>query len=163
LKKRIGMILFVLWGLMSPAGAGEKIFVTWEGFEADKLASIWLIKRFVAPDGVFLFVPRGQVPREGIPFDVPQARLSRRFNRSTFEVLLDHYRITNRKLSNLGEIIHDIEINTWERKRFRRTAEVVASLLFVMDKGRSNEETVKMARDYFDRLYEGLPLELEKN
>ena len=49
--------------------AGDKrlVFCTWEGFEVDKCASIWLIKRFVDNNAVINFFPKGEAIKKGIP------------------------------------------------------------------------------------------------
>ena len=36
------------------------VFSTWDGFEVDKLASIWLIKRFIAPGAKVRLYPKGE-------------------------------------------------------------------------------------------------------
>ena len=55
-------------------------WVTRERARVDRIASQWLISRFVDRDAVFLFVPGDQVmavaKREGaIPYDVPGVEL----------------------------------------------------------------------------------------
>jgi hypothetical protein len=153
-----------LLSLSSTTSCGEqKIFATWEGFEADKLASIWLIKRFIVPGASILIVPKGRVVTGAIQFDTPTAEITRKFNKSTFESFLDYYRIKDKKLINIGKLIHDIEINIWEKKLFKRTREVQIRTLEIMEKYRNNEEIIDKACEFFERLYETLPAELEPN
>lgn len=146
-----------------PILAEPKVFATWDGFEADKLASIWLIKRFIAPDASIVIHPKGKVIKNAIEFDTPNASITRRFNKSTFEAFLNHYRLRDPKLVNIGRLIHDTEINTWERKRFRRTKELEIRILDLMEKHRQPDELIEKACEYFDRLYATLPAELELN
>jgi hypothetical protein len=154
----------LLLSVGSPGISGEqKVFSTWDMFEADNLACIWLIKRFVAPGATILLYAKGQPVSQGISFDIPNAEISRTFNKSTFEVFLDRYRIGDRKLINIGKLIHDIEINTWERKLFKQTKEVEVQIFTLLEKKGPNEEIIQKACDYFDRLYSAIPPELEKN
>lgn len=156
-------ILCFLSFLLSDVYGEQKIFSTWEGFEADKLASIWLIKRFIAPGASIMIFPKGHIIKEGTQFDTPNAEITRRFNKSTFESFLDHYRIKDNKLINIGKLIHDSEINTWERKLFKRTREIELRVLEILLKEKKNEEIIKKGCEYFDHLYSVIPLELEAN
>lgn len=158
------MLLLGLAFLSAPTASVEKrVFATWDGFEADKLASIWLIKRFIAPDASIVIYRKGETIKDAIPFDTPHASITRRFNKSTFEGFLDHYRIRDPKLLNIGKLIHDTEINTWERKRFRRTRALEIRILDLMEKYKDHDELIAKACEYFDHLYATLPSELELN
>jgi hypothetical protein len=155
-----------LWPVLlntPPISAEPKVFATWDGFEADKLASIWLIKRFIAPEASIVIHPKGKVIKDAIQFDTPHASITRRFNKSTFEVFLEHYRIKDPKLVNIGKLIHDTEINTWERKMYRRTRELEVRVLDLMEKHKKHDELIAKACEYFDHLYATLPRELEPN
>jgi hypothetical protein len=153
-----------LVSLGSSAFSGEQnTFSTWDVFEADNLACIWLIKRFVAPGAAIVLYAKGQPGSQGISFDIPNAEISRTFNKSTFEAFLDRYRIEDKKLINIGKLIHDIEINTWERKLFKRTKEVEVQIFAILERKRPNEEVIQKACEYFDRLYSVVPAELERN
>jgi len=151
---------FVL-GLIGCGGAlagegGSQVFATWEGFEADKCASVWLIKRFIAPAAEIRFYPRGESLPEGVAFDTPDARFRRYPNKSTYETLLAHYEISDPKAVYLGRITHDIEVNIWEQKVMPETAQVLEdmpALLSLPD----HEAIVEACRGYFDRLYATLP------
>ncbi len=162
--RKISSLVILLFLFFSTFLFGEqKIFATWEGFEPDKLASIWLIKRFIAPGASVRIYPKGQSIKEGIPFDTPYSEISRKFNRCTFESLLEHYRIKEKRLVNMGRLIHDMEINTWEKKVFKRTREIEIFIMDLIEKNRNPEEIIKTSSEYFDLLYLILPEELELN
>jgi hypothetical protein len=138
--------------------AGEpRIFATWDIFEADKCASIWLIKRFIDPEAQIRLVPKGETIEGAIPFDTPEARLRRYHNASTFETLLHHYQLKNPRLRYLGEIIHDIEINTWQRKRMKESRLVIDRIQAIMEESGSGAEIIERSMTYFDELYASLP------
>ena len=73
------------------ANAENHIYATWDGFEADKCASIWLIMRFVDPDAKIKFYPKGTPITSGIAFDTPDAALRRYHNMAAFESIARHY------------------------------------------------------------------------
>ena len=114
--KRIFIIFIFL--LLNVNLIKAETFSTWKGFEVDKCASIWLIKRFIDKNAKIKFFPKGNLITEGIPFDVPEAKLRRYHNMSTFESILKYYNLKDPKLIYIGKIIHDIEVNIWEKKKF---------------------------------------------
>ena len=139
-----------------PADEPASVFSTWEGFEVDKCAAIWLIKRFIDEEAVIRFFPKGTLIRDGVAFDTPEAKFRRYHNMSTFESLLRHCKIKDPKLVFIGEIVHDIEVNLWERKRFDETPIVQEAITRIIRNSESNEEIIQESCTYFDRLYEGL-------
>lgn len=157
-------MLFLFVCLFGPAWASPKeeeahVFSTWEGFEADKCASIWLIKRFVDPEAVFRFFPKEEAPMAGIAFDTPDAQLRRYHNRSTYESILVHYRITDQKLLYIGRIMHDIEINVWEKKKMPETTEVRKTLDSIIGNGKDREDVIQKSMEFLDALYARIPAE----
>lgn len=135
------------------AGEPENVFSTWEGLEVDKCASIWLIKRFIEPQAEIKFFPKGEPITEGVPFDTPDARFRRSHNMSTYETLLHHYRLEDPGLAFIGKIIHDIEVNVWDRKALDETIEVETAIRNIISSSNSAEETIELGDQYFNRLY----------
>jgi hypothetical protein len=133
-----------------------RVFSTWDGFEVDKCASIWLIKRFVDRDATIKIVPKGEPIGEGTPFDAPEAKLRRYHNLSTFESILRAYRLVDDKLVYLGRIVHDLEINVWERKSTLEAAEVQRAVAGIIAGARGADELIEGCLDYFDALYPAL-------
>jgi hypothetical protein len=131
----------------------QHLFSTWEGFEVDKCASIWLIKKFVDKDAVFRFFPKGETIHTGTPFDTPDAQLRRYHNRSTFESILLRYGLVDEKLVYVGRIMHDVEINIWQKKAMPETLSVQEMVNSIMKNSNSNEEVIEESIEYFDALY----------
>jgi len=80
--------------------------------KVDRLASAWLIRRFVDPGARFRFV---DVRREGlrageIGFDMSGGEFSHEGDRCTFEVLLARLGIREPALKEIAEIVHDIDL-----------------------------------------------------
>ena len=139
--------------LANQGDASPVEFYTWEGFEVDKCASIWLIRRFIDKDAVIRILPAGERTDRGIAFDVPHAAYRRYHNLSTYESLLKGYRLSDPVLVAVGRIVHDVEINTWREKAFPETLTVMEDVARIIQSGATREEVIQEALVYFDGLY----------
>lgn len=85
------------------------LWVTREYLHLDRVATPWLIKRFVDKDAVFCYVPWGQeekAPKEAIPFAIPGAALSQPASGgSAFGQVLKTYNIHDVALARINKII----------------------------------------------------------
>ena len=117
MKAKRWLWLFFLIVTLQPFTAASQSYVTWKGLEPDKLASMWLLKRFVAPQAEFTLVSKDSIISDGIPFDVPSAQFKRSHSQSAFESILQNQGLNDERLIYIGKIIHDIEINTWKTKK----------------------------------------------
>jgi hypothetical protein len=88
-----------------------RIWVTRREVEEDRIASAWLIKRFVDPVARFKFVLEGESHAEGeLRFDMFGGELTHQGDLCTFEVLAERFAPEDDALSALGEIVHEIDI-----------------------------------------------------
>jgi hypothetical protein len=76
----------------------------------DRIASAWLIKRFIDPDAQFVFAPPAEFPKDAIPFDAPGVELSHQGEDCTFETLIKRARLRDRRLVRLAEIVHEADL-----------------------------------------------------
>ena len=114
------------------AGGGAlrgRTWVTREGVFVDRIASAWLIRRFIDPEATFRFVPvRGYQPAAGeLRFDMFEAEYTHEGDRCTFETLLARFGLQDPALARLGEIVHDIDLG--DAKFGRAEAAGLAALL----------------------------------
>jgi len=74
-----------------PETLRNRTWVTREGVYVDRIASAWLIRRFIDPQAQFKFVSgKGYRPQEGeLRFDMFEAEFTHEGDKCTFEVLLD--------------------------------------------------------------------------
>jgi hypothetical protein len=102
-----------------PAGAAPPLdlaalksrrWVTRPRPHVDRIASAWLIKRFVDPEAEFVFAPPDQVPPDAIPFDMAGVDFGHHGEDCTFETLLRRTGLRDRKLAILAEIVHEADI-----------------------------------------------------
>src|SRR5438552_13577469 len=92
------------------AGLRGRRWVTRPRPHIDRIASAWLIKRFIDPDAEFLFAPPAEFPKDAIPFDAPGVELSHRGEDCTFETLVKQARLRDRRLARLAEVVHEADL-----------------------------------------------------
>ena len=90
--------------------AGRTLWVTRARPKVDRIACPWLIRRFVDPSAVFLFVAASEVPavaeRFGAtPFDVEGVFWSHRGPLCTFDVMLEEFGLGTEALRRLALIV----------------------------------------------------------
>jgi hypothetical protein len=76
----------------------------------DRVASAWLIKRFIDTDAVFVFAPPAEFPKDAIPFDAAGVELSHQGEDCTFETLVKRARLRDRRLTRLAEVVHEADL-----------------------------------------------------
>ena len=100
----------------SPASVAQpmrgRVWVTRIGIHVDRMASAWLIRRFIDPDARFKFVAaKGYRPEEGeLRFDMFEAEFTHEGDLCTFEVLLARFSLADAALRPIAEMIHDIDL-----------------------------------------------------
>jgi len=76
----------------------------------DRIASAWLIRRFIDPEAVFVFAPPAEFPKDAIPFDAPGVELSHHGEDCTFETLVGRARLRDRRVARLAEVVHEADL-----------------------------------------------------
>ena len=89
---------------------GRTVWVTRARPKIDRIACPWLIRRFVDPDAVFLFVAPPEVADvadrfSATPFDIDDVFWSHRGDRCTFDTMLDEFGLDVAPLRRLGDIV----------------------------------------------------------
>lgn len=77
----------------------------------DRMASAWLIRRFVDPRALFKFA--GSVPardRRSVPFDMADVEFGHHGTRCTFETLVHRFGIGDAAVRPIAEIVHDLDL-----------------------------------------------------
>ncbi len=152
------LCIFTFYPIDSRAESQPPVFATWDIFEVDKCASIWLIKRFIDTEAQIRLYPKGGQITEGVPFDTPDAKFRRYHNASTYETLLRHYKIRDERLIYIGRIVHDIEINTWEKKVMQESRYVTDQIVSIINESKSSRDVIDRSLDFFDALYAKLKI-----
>src|SRR2546429_812377 len=138
----------------APRGA---TWVTREGVYIDRIASAWLIGRFIDSKAQFKFVAaEGYRPRPGeLRFDMFEAEYTHEGDACTFETLVARFGLGDRALRVIAEIAHDIDCK--EAKFGRPEAPGVERLIAGIAK-QHTEDAARLAHGaaLFDALYAAL-------
>jgi hypothetical protein len=86
-------------------------WVTWKNIGVDRMACIWLIRRWIDPAAEFSFLPVGEkpLPEHGEPFDIPGARYSHHGGHCTFYALLIEQKLQDPLLKRIAQMIDEVD------------------------------------------------------
>jgi hypothetical protein len=77
----------------------------------DRMASAWLIRRFIAKDARFIFQDRPQPLRERhVPFDMPDVEFGHHGTDCTFETLMRRFSLSDPGVVSLSRLVHDLDL-----------------------------------------------------
>jgi hypothetical protein len=109
-----------------------RTWVTRRDPHIDRLASAWLIRRFVDPRARFRFidVQREPLRRGEIGFDMVGGRYTHEGDRCTFETLVHRFGIRDAGVRAMAEIVHDLDLkdDRYGRAATGGVAQLVAGL-----------------------------------
>lgn len=133
----------------------SKVWVTREHVQIDRIASAWLIRRFVDPAARFKFVPgRSYAARAGeVRFDMFESEYTHEGDRCTFEVLLQRAGLDDPALAAIGEIVHDIDLKDGKFGR-EETAGIRTVMSGIAAAHREDEHRLARGAAVLDDLYE---------
>jgi hypothetical protein len=95
------------------AGKGYKgrLWVTRPRPGVDRMASAWLIKRFIDATATFDFVTDAKnAPSNALAFDMYGVGFGHEGDRCTFETLMSRFRINDAAVARLAEVVHDLDL-----------------------------------------------------
>ena len=86
-------------------------WVTWENIGVDRMACIWLIRRWIDPQAEFFFIRAGDEysPGDGEPFDIPGERYSHHGGHCSFYALLSEHLISDPILARIAQIVDEAD------------------------------------------------------
>ncbi|MFN2564431.1 MAG: chromate resistance protein ChrB domain-containing protein [Gemmatimonadaceae bacterium] len=144
-------------GVDSRAGADVRgrTWVTREGVFVDRIASAWLIRRFIDPEASFKFVAgKSYRAKPGeLRFDMYQGEYTHEGDRCTFETLVERFGLgDDPALGAIAEIVHDIDLK--DEKFERPEAAGVAVVLGGIARAyRADGDRLRQGSAVFDGLY----------
>jgi rhodanese-related sulfurtransferase len=107
---KAGLPLVAAAKMPQPDRHGRTVWVTRSRPKIDRIACPWLIRRFIDPRAVFLFVAPAEV--EGVaqrfaatPFDVEGVFFSHRGDGCTFDVMIEEFDLATEPLLHLATIV----------------------------------------------------------
>src|SRR5450631_4083030 len=131
------------------------VWVTRKGVHVDRIASAWLIKRFIDHEAKLKFVPpKGYSPENGeLRFDMFEAEYTHEGDSCTFEVLARRFQISDPAVSAIAEVIHDIDVHDGRFGR-EETAGVERLIDGIALTQPDDEARIALGSQLFDALYE---------
>jgi hypothetical protein len=135
-------------------GLHGRTWVTREGVHVDRIASAWLIRRFIDPEARFAFVPsEGTRPAGAIRFDMYEAEFTHEGDRCTFEVLLERALLDDPALHAIGELVHDIDLKDGKFGR-EETAGIAGLIGGIVLAHHEDEQRLARGAALLDDLYQ---------
>lgn len=97
-------------GAMMKEKFTERTWLTRPRPGIDRIASAWLIRRFIDPRARFRFAENAEKAGAALPFDMYGVEFSHQGNRCTFETLAARFAIASPAVEWLGRIVHDVDL-----------------------------------------------------
>jgi CRISPR/Cas system-associated endoribonuclease Cas2 len=129
-------------------------WVTRRNLFIDRLASCWLIKRFIDKRPRFHFVAEGEIVEGGIGFDMYGAEFTHQGEDCTFETMIKQFGLVGDVgLQAIAEIVHDIDLKD---NKFNRLEAAGLSLAVrgLADLLKDDHKLIQQCNPIFDGLYE---------
>jgi hypothetical protein len=136
----------------SPQGA---TWVTRRGVMIDRIASAWLIRRFIDTGARFKFVAaRGyRAARGELRFDMSGAEFTHEGDRCTFETLVERFQLRDSALRPIAEIVHDLDLKDGRYERPETTG-LDRMIVGIALTSRDDKARVAQGALALDNLYE---------
>jgi len=140
-----------------------KKWVTRKDIYIDRIASAWLIRRFIDPNAKFVFISKGEnkLPKNAIPFDRYGAEFTHHGDDCTFETLIKAFDLKDSALQSIAEIVHEIDLkdNKYGRKEAEGIAHIVTGL---SQKLKNDNKLLEKGLEIFDALYQNYSSDKER-
>ena len=140
-----------------PAGDARPRGATWvtrKGVFVDRMASAWLIRRFIDPDARLKFVAaKDYKPLAGeLRFDMYRGEYTHEGDSCTFETLVRRFSLDDPALTAIAEIVHDLDLkdDKFERPEASGILAVMKGLTAEVDE---DEKRIARGTPVFDGLY----------
>jgi len=129
-------------------------WVTREDVYVDRIASAWLIRRFIDPAAKFKFVPaRGYKRRSSeLRFDMFEAEYTHVGENCTFQTLARRFAVNDRAVTAIGEIVHDIDCKDESFGR-PETAGIASLIRGIADAHQDDSARIERGSALLDDLY----------
>jgi len=133
------------------------LWVTRTKPHVDRCASAWVIKRFIDKDAKFKFISKDDpIPEGAIAFTLPKAKINPiKGVKTTFDVLLEKYKVEDPIVEKIREIIQDYEYNeeNLDKIKLKETLGICYILRGLERTSHTDAETIRKALAIMDALY----------
>ncbi len=140
---------------IDPVEFQHRVWITRPRPGIDRIASAWLITRFIDRDARFAFADEATAAPDAVPFDMYSSGFGHEGGRCTFEVLHTRFGINDNAVRRLGEIVHDLDLKD-DRYRAPQAAGIAALVEGLQRKFTDDAELLMRGIEVFDAVHGGL-------
>jgi len=134
----------------------DRIWLTRKKPFVDRMASAWLIKRFIDPRATFKFIEERELAAGGpdtTAFDLRNGEFTHVGELCTFEVLVKAFGIRDKAVKQIAEIVHDLDVKD-EKYGNVGTAGVEEILTGIRKTGKDDKDALERGMAVFEMLYQ---------
>lgn len=132
-----------------------RIWTTRKAPFVDRMASAWLIQKFIDKEAVFQFTDeRGNegIPKGAVMFDTKDGDFTHSGDMCTFEVLVKAFGIKDRAIKKLAELVHELDMKD-EKYSSPKTGGIEEILIGIRKSSKNDIDILKKGMDVFEMLY----------
>jgi hypothetical protein len=132
----------------------NRTWVTRAGVFVDRIASAWLIRRYIDSGARFRFVEgtRSRPATDELRFDMVGGEFTHVGDRCTFETMIERFAIDDPALTGIAEIVHDIDLKDGKFGR-DEAAGVERVLAGIVATHPTDDARIERGGQLFDELY----------
>lgn len=122
----------------------------------DRMASAWLIKRFIDPKASFVFIDERKAANPGknaVAFDMRGGEFTHVGDYCTFEVLVKSFGIKDKAIRKIAELVHDLDVKD-EKYNKPETAGVEDILAGIRKTAKNDADALDRGMAAFEMLYQ---------
>lgn len=110
-----------------------RVWITRKRPFVDRMASAWLIKRFIDKKALFRFIDEKKtenIDKKSITFDIKGGEFTHRGDMCTFEVIVKSFNLKDKALKKIAEIVHEIDMKDgkYESKESKGIEDVLTGI-----------------------------------
>jgi len=132
-----------------------KVWVTRKKPFVDRMASAWLIKKFIDKNASFDFIDEKDIDavgRNSIVFDMRGGEFTHVGNLCTFEVLIKSFGLKDKTLKKIAEIVHDLDMKDDKYKPMESKG-LEDILIGIRKTARDDGDALEKGMQVFEMLY----------
>jgi hypothetical protein len=133
-----------------------KIWVTRRNPFVDRMASAWLIKRFIDKEAVFQFREEREMANRDenmVLFDVRGGEFTHVGEMCTFETILKSFGLKDKGLKKIGEVVHELDLKDGRYKSSEASG-IEGILVGIRRMSKNDAECLEKGMSVFEMLYE---------
>ncbi len=132
-----------------------RLWITRKNPFVDRMASAWLIRKFIDRDAGFYFIDegeRGDIADNAVIFDMKEGEITHVGDNCTFEVLVKSFGIKDKAVKVIAEMVHELDIND-DKFRAPDAKGIGEILLGIRKTGKGDKDILARGMNVFEMLY----------